>query len=171
MRNRLKPKEVDDVLMEVEGRVLPATALASTGQILKLTGEKKIPAWVDDGGSAIPYSENEIETGETWIDNKPIYRKVISVSSPVSTGTETDLIGSPDVDTVIKAYGSFSSVYNNNAYIRSMPIYEDSSLYCRVYAKNNALKYILRCGENNLSMVVVVEYTKPTTTKKKKTTK
>lgn len=55
MRNRLKPKEVNDALVEVnealvevEGRVLPVTTSASTGQMLGLTGESKTPAWVDN---------------------------------------------------------------------------------------------------------------------------
>lgn len=57
------------------------------------------------------HSEDEVETGTTWIDGKPIYRKVVTLttaSSPttttwISTNDSVFLWGTNDVDEVIKS--------------------------------------------------------------------
>lgn len=41
-----------DGLAAVDAKTLPATTTATTGQILKLTGETKTPAWVDNSGGS-----------------------------------------------------------------------------------------------------------------------
>ena len=86
MRNRLKPKEVNEALTEVEGRVLPVTSTATTGQILKLTGETKTPAWADEYSYTPPaYSTTETATGQKWIDGREIFSIVKEGTLPEIT--------------------------------------------------------------------------------------
>ena len=53
-------------------------------------GERKAFAQLSDVYDAISYSTNEIKTGGTWIDGKPIYRRVfydtLSGGTPVGNG-------------------------------------------------------------------------------------
>ena len=41
-----------DKLKSISGDLLPSRSTATTGQILQLTGENKIPAWVDNSGGS-----------------------------------------------------------------------------------------------------------------------
>ena len=95
MRNRLKPKEVNDALTDVQGRVLPATTSASTGQMLGLTGEDKTPAWVDSP-EGLP-STSEATTGQilkligesktpSWGDEYSYTPPAYSSTEEVNTG-------------------------------------------------------------------------------------
>ena len=67
-------KKLNAGLEAVDARTLPGTSTATTGQILKLTGENKTPAWADEYSYTPPaYSETELNTGKKWIDNKDVY--------------------------------------------------------------------------------------------------
>lgn len=72
-----------------------------------------VGAEVDYDGSVVPdgwtevetYSTNEVNTGQTWIDGKPIYRKVVNGSVPTTSSNGTDVSSgifvNNDIDTMI----------------------------------------------------------------------
>lgn len=59
----------------------------------------------DDASGSSSYSTTETKTGETWIDGKPIYRKVASGTIPATldsvTGWASVTIAIPNLDKVI----------------------------------------------------------------------
>ena len=111
------------------------------------------------------YSTDEVFTGKTWIDGKPIYRKVITFQLPQVNieGTETHLdIDASDlnIDTSI----SNKMVIQDNKYLFITEGYNNANrFYCyyRVSDKlfrifNNTVSY------NNMNGKLIIEYTKIT---------
>ena len=92
-----------DKFKSISGDLLPSRSTATTGQILKLTGENKTPAWSDEYSYTPPaYSETEVNTGRKWIDNKDIYCISKILDLPViSSSTSIDLLTGLSVDLVI----------------------------------------------------------------------
>ena len=83
--NELKKTVADNVK-----HLLPDTSTATTGQILKLTGENKTPSWADEYSYTPPaYSETEVNTGQKWIDGKEIYCVVKEGTTSDTEGSET----------------------------------------------------------------------------------
>lgn len=75
-----------DKFKSISGDLLPSRSTATTGQILKLTGENKTPNWSDEYSYTPPaFSETEVNTGQKWIDGKEIYRKVFTGTYPENT--------------------------------------------------------------------------------------
>lgn len=60
------------------------------------------------------YSTNEVLTGQTWIDNKPIYRKVIEIGI-ITQGTTKSINHEANIDYLINAYG-IAYYENKSAY-------------------------------------------------------
>lgn len=198
MRNRLKPKEVNDALTDVQGRVLPVTTSASIGQVLGLTGEDKTPAWVD--GSSLPdttgattgqilgltgedktpawvdsytpldYSTLEQDTGTKWIDNRPVYRKTYNISN--LTGSDV-LEADFENYIIVNASGWLVATAGYGGYLGcSVP--SDTRWYMGLHRPvDNTL--VLKSGSelNGGSATITLDYVKPasTLTKKRKTTK
>lgn len=57
------------------------------------------------GEEAWQYSTNETRTGKTWIDGKPIYRKVIDCGALPDATSKSISAGVPDLDTLIEIRG------------------------------------------------------------------
>ena len=95
---------------------------------------------------SMTYSTNEIVVG-TWIDNKPIYRKVYSISGDMTASAWTTLTSLSNVDTLVKGLMGGSS---NNC------VWNDTLL--RVV--NNNLQYYSTLS--HFYTWVVIEYTKTT---------
>ena len=95
---------------------------------------------------SMTYSTNEIVVG-TWIDNKPIYRKVYSISGTIAQSAWTTLTTITNVDTLTKGLMGGSS---NNC------VWNDTLL--RVV--NNNLQYYSTLS--HFYTWVVIEYTKTT---------
>ena len=105
-----------DKFKSISGDLLPSRSTATTGQILKLTGENKTPAWADEYSYTPPaYSETETLTGQKWIDGRDIYRKVYSGNFPVSADTFSYTLDSiADITPIdIMGFVATSTVYNN----------------------------------------------------------
>lgn len=105
------------------------------------------------------YSTSETNTGQTWIDGKPIYRRVLEVttaSSDITSWTVFTAI-STNVENIIDIYG-----YALYGVIKTpIPRYENDSYFLIFLAEGNDLKY--RCkGFPSLPCKIVVEYTKTT---------
>ena len=110
------------------------------------------------GYNPFEYSTNETKCG-VWINNKPIYRKVLDFTTSASNVTTwTDLTQiSTNVDSVINMYGY--TVFGNNK--TPIPRYEGTSYFIIFLCVGDVLRY--RCvGFNSVDCKLVVEFTKTT---------
>ena len=119
-------KKLNAGLEAVDAKTLPGTSTATTGQILKLTGENKTPSWADEYSYTPPaYSETEVNTGQKWIDGKDVYCKVLYNQFPVITTTSNQVLGTLTYDSVIDVgfivtnNSGFFGRLNNNISISS----------------------------------------------------
>ena len=133
--------------------------------IVKVGDTLPIGTEVDYDGSVVPdgwevvddpntYSTNETRIG-TWIDGKPIYRKVVdfTISSTwQDVGTFSNVNFFTKIQLVRKTGG--------NAY----PYYHDSDNYCYAYITTTKTKMIVASSsnENGNAGSLIVEYTKTT---------
>ena len=110
------------------------------------------------------YSTSEVKTGDTWIDGKPIYRKVI-VETTVNTGSNVLNLDS-SIDTMtnytVYSYRNTSATDATNQYIKDSS-YTDSSYHIitiyRAYTK--AIEVYIKGFVVN-KIVAIIEYTKTT---------
>ena len=126
------------------------------------------------GGSETQYSYSidETLTGGTWIDGKPIYRKVFVVNNNVvSTVNSIDLLGMnistllPTISGSVRLSGSVIFSGGVNTFFINDG---DTLKYSRYKANNNSVdnlqhELILNYGSNTLySLILILEYTKTT---------
>lgn len=98
------------------------------------------------------YSTNETKVG-TWIDGKPIYRKV--VSGQVSTAnTWTTIATISDINTLIDVKGTVGGYL-------PIPVYISSSYNVAVQKYNNEIQ-VRTNGYTDSDVVLAIEYTKTT---------
>lgn len=105
------------------------------------------------------YSTNEINTGEVWINNKPIYRKVFYSAT---NWENNSIIGTvSNVDTVIKL-NSIAKVTGANVYCSDYTNGEDVNL--AAFSKDTNQLMVTRGGffNNSEESHVIIEYTKIT---------
>lgn len=100
------------------------------------------------------YSTDEVKTNKTWIDGKPIYRKVFNITSGMSTSFQIEH-GISNLDYVELKGNIFSSSTSNS------PIYYYSSTdYFRLFRDGNYIKIRYGSGNTVSRIVVILEYTK-----------
>lgn len=108
------------------------------------------------------YSTNEVKIG-TWIDGKPLYRKVISKNQNIQNDTEFSS-GILNIDNCIKIEGTYNS--SDDTAITPHPSYAGATNYLRfslVNKTNGTLK--VQSGfssTNNRNIIITLEYTKTT---------
>lgn len=119
----------------------------------QITGDTlPIGAEVDYIGETVPtgweqvsdYSTSEVNTGKTWIDGKPIYRKVIDLGTLPNASTKTIPTGLTFNSThciLTKLYGIAS--YNNGI---SFPL---------PFSSNNGVEYNVSLNVDNSNNVAV----------------
>lgn len=116
------------------------------------------------------YSTSEIKTNKVWIDDKPIYRKVISVNSPASADVYTTIanMGSNVVDTLVSATSMILANYDaNNQIFYNLNIDEsDANHYCLIAYNRSNGNIQAKVGTEfiNKNITIVLEYTKTTDT-------
>ena len=110
--------------------------------------------YVDNSNS---YSTEEVKTGGTWIDGKPIYRKVIS--NIISESTQNIAHGIEDIDNYVNLTpymlsGDMSQIF---------PSFNTGSYYFTAFASSKTL-ITLQCVSGYVSNIyrIVIEYTKTT---------
>ena len=109
------------------------------------------------------YSTEETNTGKIWIDNKPIYRKVIDLGT---LGNKTSI----NVDGVYDTIVSFDGyIYLNDGGKLPLIEFDSTSMYRVIsYDKpgNNSLKVAINRANvsnwDNWRLKIIVEYTKVT---------
>ena len=106
-------------------------------------------------GNAESYSTDEVCTGGTWIDGKPIYRRVFYAENAAGTGlTFADTIDG--LDTVVSVTGMFG---DSGAYL--LIPYCASGVWSHVIVGTNGTVKFETSGSFGLAkLFVVVEYTK-----------
>lgn len=117
----------------------------------------------DDASGSSSYSTTETKTGETWIDGKPIYRKVANGTIPATidaTGWAVVTITVPNLDSVISlkfADCAYESINGMAEYISDDGNQFKGFLYHgNIYVKTNVN------GALSSSFNLIMEYTKTT---------
>lgn len=112
------------------------------------------------------YSTEEVKTGETWIDGKPIYRKtfVFTATSNTSKKTVTTIdISSLSIKEIIQWYGKLKSVAN---YVYNAERTESSSAFTRVESTSSYKQLTYHAmGDGNYfggTVTLTLRYTKTT---------
>lgn len=101
------------------------------------------------------YSTSEKRIG-TWIDNKPLYRKVYKITSGISVDTEHKLdVSSLNIDRCIKLEGF---TYDNYFKHIDLIFYNDDWSYMFLGGNNIVYKYHWDTDE----VYIIIEYTKTT---------
>ena len=104
------------------------------------------------------YSTSEKKIG-TWIDGKPIYRKVITGTTPSNNSQITTINNGQEI---INLYGFINSWSSNRIPINS---YNNANDYCRVFGDTTSpIKITITCSSSyyNMPYKIIVEYTKTT---------
>lgn len=116
-----------------------------------------VPAGWQEVDDPYTYSTTEQRIG-TWIDGKPLYRRVVETTSPATTGSGVDVVSyaSWDVDKLTYIYGEIESQYN-------VAILGGYQFY--IWARKST-RYITMQMNNDTycssSTTLIVEYTKTT---------
>lgn len=124
--------------------------------------------FVDDGsssGSGEIYSTKEVRIG-TWIDGKPIYRKVFQATTGNTTNAANRLFAYNDmqIDTLVNIRGT---IKNDTGTMVTYPWYLSGPLgidYGSIYPQNTG--YVVEwhglANYNSVPVIVIIDYTKTT---------
>lgn len=109
------------------------------------------------------YSSNEINTGKKWIDNKTIYRKV--VTTPKTTGMpSTTNLGITNVDTICYVYVMCIVNRTSGGLQYKAPYYYDASDFYRWWVNTDSSGVTIifngNQGSNDKQFQITIEYTK-----------
>ena len=152
-----------DKFKSISGDLLPSRSTATTGQILKLTGENKTPSWADEYSYTPPaFSETEVNTGQKWIYGKDIYSRVLHGTFPVISAQASSILASGYEGYIlidVKGYAltTSNSVVPANSYIGGSPTI---SLNVFLQSDGKILANITP-GFSECLYNIVIYYTKP----------
>lgn len=108
--------------------------------------------------SANTYSTEEVKTGDTWIDGKPIYRKVIIGTTTISSGNYTVAHDISNLGDIVD-FKYYSWQNSTTMFIGSTsPL--DGSDKLSVYINDNNIT--VRNSWESIKRVIIIEYTKTT---------
>lgn len=107
------------------------------------------------------YSTDEVKTNKTWINNKPIYRKVIANEVDMTNGSEISLSSISNMDNLVsiqskEVKASDNFVFYNNYYDSST-----NKFNLFHYISRNSL-YLYAGSSIHYTTTVIIEYTKTT---------
>jgi hypothetical protein len=150
----------DTLLNEAPTTTAPTSALTT-----KTSG-----SWAGDN-----YSTTEVNTGGTWTDGKPIYRKVVSITiNYTNTSFGRTNLGLTDIDSLVSVDGWMSwnaAFYSSNSYEGNKIPYASAMALLSSKSGNNAFLYVnsskilyfdaqSTSANGQVVMQLVVEYTK-----------
>lgn len=171
MKNRLKPKEVDEALTKAVESVLPEVETTDEGKVLTVNSSGKWAPANPSSSYNLDYSTTEKDTGKKWIDGSPIYQKTYVVTPKDVTFSNYTSVphGISNLGKILSYngfikyssdYRTFPSVSNNTAYDAGMSDYSSSN-------------FGISFGSSTLSgienLTFAVEYTKTVVASKRKT--
>ena len=125
-------------------------------------GNTDVATTLDSINSSLIYSENETIVG-TWVDGKPIYRKVIIDTTP----SEIDIMKSYSIDISIDTIVNFYAIWEQKD-SKGVVIHDGNTYYSNDYYSyfeyskyDNAFKMKVHGnGYTNNKIVITFEYTK-----------
>lgn len=137
------------------------TSVGLIGKVLNILNNSKQDAYSCDYINNLTiYSEEEVKTNKTWIDGKPIYRKVLTGTLPNGSGENTFIFNNIEI---INFYGKIKSTAGTsfliNTYYMPLPAYSISGWI----DSDKNLK--IECGGNyntSSEYEIIIEYTKTT---------
>ena len=117
---------------------------------------------------AVNYSTDEVKTGATWIDGKPIYRKVLNISTSAFTaGNNWVDISIPNLETVVDIKGVTKHNTSSSNYVLPVSPQDNTSRLMLDTISSSSL--LVSVGswwvENKIhysELNVILEYTKTT---------
>lgn len=121
------------------------------------------PDEISQGASGLiqnQYSESETKIG-TWIDGKPLYRKVINVGSINGTNVKTLSLPS-DVDILLPYEGMLFDSDNNVYPLNYFNIYNAGQNIGSFYYKSRGLQIKCDADFGIINGYVIIKYTKTT---------
>lgn len=106
------------------------------------------------------YTEGEVNTGGTWVDGKPIYRKVIIASGNFATNAIISANSFSEAETVISLKGI---IIRSDNVIMPIPIYSGTEYFVsyEIDASKN-LKLYKGTSITTAKLIAIAEYTKTT---------
>ena len=109
--------------------------------------------------SANTYSTSETNTGKKWIDGKPIYRKIYTIS----LGSDSNIFEAHNLSNLDKFWinNGISFVYKSD---ESIPAnwYYSSSDWARTWLTNNHIRFRSPSNLTGRTLYITIEYTKTT---------
>ena len=154
-------KQWEEVVLPPTGDTLPVgTIVDYDGDVVPTNYEK-----VDDPNQ---YSTDEVETEKTWIDGKPIYRKVIDFGALPNAGFKNVAHNIEGLDSVICLRGIGKTTTTNNFY--PIPFVGNGAMFNNATAtmRINATEVTIATTTDVTSHTayVILEYTKSADTLK-----
>ena len=105
------------------------------------------------------YTTAEVDTGDTWIDGKPIYRFVYSRSGLLNRRVEYILCAIPDIDTILRIDGSYLAT---GSWKKALNYYRaDDNFATLEITDTGGLKHY-SYNDDVYGITAMVEYTKTT---------
>lgn len=127
--SKFKGSEIDAGI-EAANAALPASGGTMSGALLlhanptqgmqAATKEYVDDKFVEGGGTitgGVDYSTEEVDTGQKWINGKPVYAKTLVSTNTASNGNKTIAIGADNIELAwIDAANSFNKCSNGLVY-------------------------------------------------------
>lgn len=95
-----------------------------------------------------------------WIDNKPIYRKVVNFGVLPNASTKTVNHGISNLDTVVNFYGSIINVTTGDCLSLNVPSPSGAQYDILTTVTNTQVKINCSIDRSHQNAIVVIEYTK-----------
>lgn len=136
-----------------------AAGMRSTGTKEAPKFESAYPFYAYAGIEGVSnYSTEEVKTGGTWIDGKPIYRTLVTASGSLANNTVVTTKSFSNVDTLIRLSGA---VLRSDGVKMAIPVYSGDAYFvsCEIDA-SGALKLYKGTSITTAFVAVLLEYTK-----------
>ena len=112
-------------------------------------------------GNLGSYSTIEVSTGQTWIDNKPIYRKVIDIGNLPNASQTIVSHNISNIERIVKLYGSATRDRDKETLpIPYVTFNSNNSGGINLYANNVSVFVSTSSDRSSYTGYVVLEYTK-----------
>ena len=163
--NNLQPYVVITYIIKVASGTadVPDSITITNSDVLQINQNKNdITGLTSKTNNLSTYSSNEINTGATWIDGKPIYRKVVNTGQmPSNTTSKFVATGISGTINVIKLYGMAKT--NDNFNITLPEALSGYMIRLSFRGSDNNIQIQAQTDRSAYtSSFVVIEYTKVT---------
>lgn len=108
----------------------------------------------------LSYSTSETQTGTTWIDGKPIYRKVVNIGALPNAAMKNVAHGITNIDTITDYYGMVAST--SKTALKIPYVATESLDYIAMYVSITNVAVKTKQDMSAYSGYAVIEYTKTT---------